>query len=131
MMMGMRSRILSVCLAGFLVAGPLLVLCGGSVSPKFPTIDCPFMSSAVCHANILEHTFMLQQTLTTVALGWSFAIFLLALLLAFFTPLFAPSLARADIHTLRCRDVRFLRPPLFRHTLQEAFARGILHSKAF
>lgn len=94
---------------------------------------CPLMGiPALCHMSPLEHAFMLQNVFTAVPSTGMFAFLisiLLALSIVFLTPL------------LRGVDISLFKPPLHlltrkrgtipRHSLQEAFSNGILHSKAF
>jgi hypothetical protein len=94
---------------------------------------CPFAGTgAVCQMDPLQHAFTLQTMLTAVPSIGLFAFFVLLLLsisLVLLAPLFwavSPILFKS-----------FVRPPpalyraLSRHTLQEAFASGVLNTKAF
>ena len=95
--------------------------------------SCPNMGvPSLCHMNPLEHAFSLQSMLTAVPFSGIFTL-LISLLLAFSIVFLAP-LAWLNLSIL---FKSILRPPprsagfISRHTLQEAFARGILNSRAF
>ena len=95
---------------------------------------CPLVGvPAVCHMSPLDHAFALQGMLTTaVPFGGLFAL-IVSLLLAFsFIPLIPFMRKSLELFSGPSRRSSSVRDKiLFRHTLQEAFARGILNSKAF
>lgn len=96
--------------------------------------NCPLMGIPVlCHMSPLDHAFTLQGMLTAaIPFRDLFALIVSMLLVFAFIPL-APFIWRG----LEPFSKSSGRPPsvrdktLFRHSLQEAFARGILNSKAF
>ena len=121
---------------GFLVAGSFGLGSAGIVmnNTNGKMSGCPLIGvPAFCHMSPLDHAFALQSMLTTaIPFSGLFAL-IVSMLLAFsFIPLI-PFMWTG----LKPLSKSSERPPsargkiLFRHTLQEAFARGILNSKAF
>ncbi|MDE2173572.1 MAG: hypothetical protein KGJ31_03280 [Patescibacteria group bacterium] len=94
---------------------------------------CPLMGiPALCHMSPLDHAFILQSMLTVVPFSGIFA-FLVALLVSLSITTLVPLLWSVRLDFLEPQ----LRPPtrrdgfVSRHSLQEAFSNGILHSRAF
>jgi hypothetical protein len=122
-----------VLAAGFFVISSVgAAYLGMSMDAKGQMSNCPLMGiPALCHMSPLEHAFTLQNMLTALPFTGILA-FLISVLLALSIIFLAP-FAWINIGVL---FEPLLRPPavyklISRHTLQEAFARGILHSKAF
>ncbi len=115
-----------------------LGLIGVTYSPMSPgpsghMSGCPFMGGpALCHMSPLDHAYGLQNMLTAVPFSGVFAFFVL-LLLALTIVAAAPIVWNSISILLE----PLLKPPVRayrfipRHTLQEAFSNGILHSKVF
>ena len=94
---------------------------------------CPLSGApALCHMNPLEHAFTLQTMLTAVP---SFSLF--ALLAAFLISLTLVLIAPFLWSIIAVFFESTIGPPLAavktipRHSLQEAYASGVLNSKAF
>ena len=123
--------LLSIVVVALAFASLGIASAGMSMAPGGHMSGCPLSGSALCHMSPLEHAFALQNILTMAARLTNVVFALIAMLLAI-----VPLLRR------NCRSAGLLcglhfRPPLSsgatvpRHGLQEAFARGIIHSKAF
>ena len=141
--MQIRKILITLSLVIFLLVGAAGVTYSGVMMPALhslgeegstggPMFGCPFMGvPALCSMGQLEHAFTLQQMLMAVPFADLFA-FLILLLIAL-SVAFLAALFRHRIPV----PLPLLRPPsrthraIPRHTLQEAFASGILHSKAF
>ncbi|HUY05532.1 MAG TPA: hypothetical protein VMV62_02330 [Candidatus Paceibacterota bacterium] len=94
--------------------------------------DCPLMGvPAVCHMTPLDHAFALQHLLTVPPSSGllTFLIALLALSIPFLAPRIGDVAILSAEHAVRAPPR--MRTIALRHSLQEAFASGILHSKAF
>ncbi|MHB8710001.1 MAG: hypothetical protein ACYC6X_00375 [Minisyncoccota bacterium] len=94
---------------------------------------CPLMGiPALCHMSPLEHAFTFQNMLTAIPFSGIFA-FLISILLALSIVLLAPvllSIATDLFEPLIGPPTRTNRL-IPRHSFQEAFSNGIIHSKAF
>ena len=130
---GMK-HILLVGIAAFLFLNSFgITHLGMSINADGQTSTCPFMGvPALCHMNPLDHIFTVQTMLVTIpAIGTLFfLISLLCGLIAF--PVLRRIWQLADLAYLSSSSP----PPILsryvpRHALQEAFASGIIHSKAF
>lgn len=125
--------ILLMSIVGFLLASTFgLAQLGMSMDSAGHMPGCPFMGvPALCHMSPLEHAFTLQNMLTAIPFSGIFAL-LVSILLALAITLLAPIWKGLGIlfePVVRPSSRMYTLIP--RHTLQEAFASGILNSKAF
>ena len=132
--MRLIKQILIVGAILFLFAGTFgITQTGMAANDSKQMSGCPFAGvSALCHMSPLEHAFMLQNTLTAVPFSVLLAFFT-SLLVAISIIFLAPIIWNSTCFLFE----PILRPPartyrtIPRYTLQEAFASGILNSKAF
>ena len=93
--------------------------------------SCPYMNgAAVCKMNPLEHVAAWQSMFTALPVSTGLIAVLLFALLALVFIRIAWSVHTVEpalLYNHRFRN----RPPISRHSLQEAFAKGILNTKAF
>ena len=131
--MNPARSLLLVSAVAFLFITTLGMGSAGMTNSKGQMSGCPLASSpTLCHMSPLEHAFILQNVFTAIPLNSIFLV-LLSILLTFSFSFLVP---------LIWWSVRFLseqisRPPpgrgkyVPRHTLQEAFSRGILNPKLY
>lgn len=126
--------ILLSSIAAFFFVGPFgLSHLAMGTSANGNMSGCPFMGiPALCHMNPLEHAFALQNMFATIPFAGIFAFFISLLLTLVGIPLlrnFWRSISASPRSISAPPPIAYAYIP--RHTLQEAFSNGILHSKAF